>query len=288
MSRTVIVTGMSGAGRTTCLKILEDLGYEAVDNLPVRLIGQLLRIEQLEPYDIAIGIDSRTMGFEPRRLVRHVRSVRERAAGSFVLLFLECDDQVLQRRFSTTRRRHPLADEMPMPEALAHERAMLAPLKASADLVIDTSELALPDLRRLLTGHLGGAEGRLQVAVVSFAFKHGLPRDADIVLDVRFLRNPHYVEALRPLTGRDEAVRAYIREDPEFEGFTGRLRALLAPLLPRYQAEGKSYLTVAIGCTGGQHRSVYLAELLAGWLAADDWAVSVRHRDIPAALESER
>jgi UPF0042 nucleotide-binding protein len=287
MSRTVIVTGMSGAGRTTCLKILEDLGYEAVDNLPIRLIGRLLRIEELEPYNIAIGIDSRTMGFEPRRLVRHVRSVRERATGSFHLLFLDCDDDVLQRRFSTTRRRHPLADQLPMLEALAHERALLAPLKASADLVVDTSGLALPDLRRILTGHLGGAEGRLQVAVVSFSYKHGLPRDADLVFDVRFLRNPHYVDELKALTGQDETVQAYVRADPEFDSFMAHLQSLLAPLLPRYQSEGKSYLTIAIGCTGGQHRSVYLAQLLGHWLAAADWAVSVRHRDMPGVVETE-
>jgi UPF0042 nucleotide-binding protein len=287
MSRTVIVTGMSGAGRTTCLKILEDLGYEAVDNLPIRLIGRLLRIEELEPYDIAIGIDSRTMGFEPRRLVRHVPSVRERALGTFHLLFLDCDDDVLQRRFSATRRRHPLADEMPMLEALAHERALLAPLKASADLVVDTSGLALPDLRRILTGHLGGAEGRLQVAVVSFAYKHGLPRDADLVFDVRFLRNPHYVDELKALTGQDETVQAYVRADSEFDSFMAHLQSLLAPLLPRYQSEGKSYLTIAIGCTGGQHRSVYVAQLLGHWLAAADWAVSVRHRDMPGAVETE-
>jgi UPF0042 nucleotide-binding protein len=216
-----------------------------------------------------------------------VRSVRERAAGAFHLLFLECDDAVLQRRFSTTRRRHPLADTMPMAEALAHERALMAPLKAAADFVIDTSELALPDLRRILTGHLGGAEGRLQVAVVSFSYKHGLPRDADIVIDVRFLQNPHYVDELRPLTGRDAAVQAHIQGDPDFESFTRHLKALLAPLLPRYQAEGKSYLTIGIGCTGGQHRSVYVAELLGEWLSAGDWAVSVRHRDMPAAVEIE-
>ena len=274
---------MSGADRMSCLKVLEDFGYEAVDNVPVGLIGRLLRPDDAEPYDTAVGIDSRTRGFEPARLVEEVRGFRERTPGRFELLFLECDDEVLQRRFSATRRRHPLADQRSVGEALALERALMAPLKAVADTVIDTSDLALPDLRRILEGHFAGEHDGLRISVVSFSYTRGLPRNADLVFDVRFLRNPYYVESLRPLTGRDAAVQEHVRGDPDLEGFVVRLKDFLAPLLPRYQAEGKSYLTVALGCTGGQHRSVFLGELLGEWLGGQGWDVAVRHRDLPAA-----
>ncbi len=287
--RAVLVTGMSGAGRTTCLKMLEDLGYEAVDNLPVGLLARVFRpAGSGGPADVAVGMDSRTRDFEPRRLLRELGTLREgsgaAAAGPF-LLFFDCEDAELQRRFSASRRRHPLADDLPVEEALGRERALMAPLRAEADLVVDTTGLAPPDLRRLLAGHFGpgAGRGRLGVAVVSFSYKQGLPRDADLVLDVRFLRNPHYIEALRPLTGLDPEVQAHVRADPDLEPFVERLQALLAPLLPRYEAEGKSYLTIALGCTGGQHRSVYLAERVAGWLRAQGRDAAVRHRDIPGA-----
>jgi RNase adapter protein RapZ len=289
--RAVLVTGMSGAGRTTCLKMLEDLGYEAVDNLPVGLLARVFRPAGAGggPPDVAVGMDSRTRDFEPRRLLRELRALRggpgaaAAAAASPFLLFFDCEDAELQRRFSASRRRHPLADDLPVEEALGRERALMAPLRDEADLVIDTTGLAPPDLRRLLAGHFGpgAGPGRLGIAVVSFSYKRGLPRDADLVLDVRFLRNPHYVGALRPLTGLDPEVQAHVRDDPDLEPFLERLQALLAPLLPRYEAEGKSYLTIALGCTGGQHRSVYLAERLAGWLRAQGREAAVRHRDIP-------
>jgi RNase adapter protein RapZ len=285
----VLVTGMSGAGRTTCLKMLEDLGYEAVDNLPVGLLARVFRPAGAGgPSDVAVGMDSRTRDFEPHRLLRELRALREGsgpaagAAGPF-LLFFDCEDAELQRRFSASRRRHPLADDLPVEEALGRERALMAPLREEADLVVDTTGLVPPDLRRLLAGHFGPGDGRgrLGIAVVSFSYKRGLPRDADLVLDVRFLRNPHYVDGLRPLTGLDPEVQGYVREDPDLEPFVERLQSLLAPLLPRYEAEGKSYLTIAFGCTGGQHRSVYLAERLTGWLRAQGREAGVRHRDIP-------
>lgn len=288
MTRAVLVTGMSGAGRTTCLKILEDLGYEAVDNLPVGLLGRLLTIVGETPSDaIAVGMDSRTRDFEPERLVAELQAMRERAPGRVELLYLECDHEILRRRFSATRRRHPLADQLPVAEALAEERLLMAPLKVAADRVIDTTDLALPDLRRLLAGHFATAGDRLRLAVVSFAYGRGVPREADLVLDVRFLRNPHYVDELRPLTGCEPEVQAYVRGDPDFEGFVERLWALLAPLLPRYEAEGKSYLTIALGCTGGRHRSVYLAELLAGRLRREGRDVAVRHRELPTPPSPE-
>lgn len=283
MERVVIVTGMSGAGRTTCLKFLEDLGYEAVDNLPAGLLGTVLRHDEPDLDRLAIGMDSRTRGFAPGKLLLVLDQVRQSRPVSVRLLFLECDDEVLRRRFTETRRRHPLADRRAVGDALVAERELIAPLKAVADLIIDTSDLTLPDLRRILTGHFATAESRLVISVVSFAYRYGLPREADLVFDVRFLRNPHYVDALRPHTGFDPAVQAHVRADPDFARFVADLQELLAPLLPRYQSEGKSYLTIALGCTGGKHRSVFLAELIADWLCRGGWNATPVHRELSRA-----
>jgi RNase adapter protein RapZ len=283
MSDVVVVTGMSGAGRTTCLRILEDVGYEAVDNLPFNLLGRILRGDDAGTGRLAIGCDSRSRGFTPESLARLLAEIRGPRGSRTCLLFLECDDEVLRRRFTESRRRHPLADLPGVGDALAAERELMVPVKAAADLVIDTSELSLPDLRRILKGKLGSDPGQLSVAVVSFAYRHGLPREADLVVDVRFLRNPHYDDALRPLTGLDAPVQEHVRADPDFAAFVADLQKLLAPLLPRYQGEGKSYLTIALGCTGGKHRSVYLAELIGCWLRRCGWEATTVHRDLARA-----
>ena len=281
MSEIVLVTGMSGAGRTSCLKILEDLGYEAVDNLPVGLLGRLGRGDEPAAEEkLAIGIDSRTRGLSAQRLLADLDELRAITGVTPLLLFLDCDDEVLRRRFSETRRRHPLSELPAVADALSAERSMMEPLKEAADLVIDTSELSLPGLRRLLAARFGGDTATLSIAVVSFAYRHGLPREADLVFDVRFLHNPHYVEALRPQTGLDPAVQDYVQEDPDFPGFTQGLQSFLLPLLPRYQSEGKSYLTLAFGCTGGRHRSVFLAELIGAWLRQRGWSATTLHREL--------
>jgi UPF0042 nucleotide-binding protein len=282
----VVVTGMSGAGRTTCLKILEDLGFEAVDNLPVNLLGRVLRGDEAGPSRLAIGLDSRTRGFAPAVLLATLAEVKAQGGVSPTLLFLECEDEVLRRRFSETRRRHPLAEITAVSEALATERAMMAPLKAAAHILIDTSELSVPELRRILTGRFGTEGAQLTIAVVSFAYRHGLPREADLVFDVRFLRNPHYVDALRPKTGLDAAVQEHIRADPGFSGFVASLEALVLPLLPRYQSEGKSYLTIAFGCTGGKHRSVFLAEMMGEWLRRCGWDATTVHRELARGTQA--
>lgn len=280
MGDVVLVTGMSGAGRTTCLKILEDLGFEAVDNLPVNLLGRILRPHDLGPERLAVGVDSRTRDFATDLLLRTLAEVGAAGGSLPCLLFLECDDEILRRRFSETRRRHPLGEIPVVADALAAERELIAPLKVAADLVIDTSELALPELRRLLAARFAEHAPGLALTVVSFAYRHGLPREADLVFDLRFLRNPYYDPALRLLTGRDPTVQAHIEGDPDFAGFVTQLQTFLQPLLPRYQSEGKSYLTLAFGCTGGRHRSVYLTELMGAWLRGRGWDATTLHRDL--------
>jgi UPF0042 nucleotide-binding protein len=282
-ARLVVVTGMAGAGRLTCLKALEDSGFEAVDNMPLDLAARLLTSGEPVTRDLAIGIDSRTRAFAPGRLLDVL--ARALACGHHVLLlYLECDDEVLRRRFTETRRRHPLATDRPLGDGIQQERALLAPVKAASDMVIDTSLLSVADFRSLLAERFPPQQGaKLSITVVSFAYRNGLPREADLVFDVRFLDNPHYVDELRPRTGLDPAVQAHVRADPAFQPFIDHLEALLVPLLPRYSAEGKSYLTIAIGCTGGQHRSVFIAELLRRHLAEQGWRTGVRHRELAGA-----
>lgn len=288
MAQIVVVTGLSGAGRTSALKALEDLGYEAVDNLPVALLGGLLHADDSLGRRIAVGVDTRTRAFDPDELLQTIGRLRRRQV-TVALLYLEADDDTLLRRFTETRRRHPLAIDRPIIDGIAHERQIMAPLKAAADLVVDTSGLALTALRGLLAGHFrSDAKGELLVSLVSFGFRAGLPREADLVFDVRFLANPHYVAGLRDRTGRDPEVAAYIRSDPFYPAFEDMLAHFLCELLPRYQREGRSYLTIAIGCTGGRHRSVFVAERLAARLMAHGWRTQLRHRDLePIAPAAE-
>jgi RNase adapter protein RapZ len=284
MGQIVLVTGMSGAGRTTALKALEDCGFEAVDNLPVALLGSLVRPGDRPDRDLAIGIDCRTRAFDPPHLIRRMAAQRGDEGPKPQLLFLDCEDEILRRRFNETRRRHPLALDRPVTDGIAHERRVMAELREHADLVIDTSQLAPGDLRRLVTGYFTtGKERHLILSVLSFAYRGGLPREADLVFDVRFLANPHYVDELRPKDGRDPAVRAYVEADPAYPLLLERLEGLLFPLLPSYQREGRSYLTIAFGCTGGRHRSIVVAEAFVARLRAAGWPVVVRHRDTPEA-----
>lgn len=279
--RVLLATGMSGAGLSVALKALEDLGYESVDNLRLSLVPAL--IEQGDPShrSLAIVIDSRTRDFSVAAFLEQVESLRARPDLDVRLLFLDCGDEVLQRRFTETRRRHPLADDRPVPDGIQRERALLFPLKERADVVLDTTQLSIHDLRRILAGTFSlDSQPALQVFVTSFSFRLGLPREADLVFDVRFLTNPHWDLALRPLTGRDAAVAAKVEADPDFPAFFQNLTGLLRPLLPRYNQEGKSYLTVAVGCTGGRHRSVFVAERLAEWLKELGLKVGLSHRDL--------
>jgi RNase adaptor protein for sRNA GlmZ degradation len=280
-TRVVLVTGMSGAGRSTALKTLEDMGYEAVDNLPLSLLPRLVGVSAEIVRPIAVGIDIRTRDFAVTGLLAEIDRLIDAERIDAKLVFLDCDDEALARRYTETRRRHPLAGDRPVMDGIRLERDRVSPLRARADVVVDTSVLKPQDLKRLLTGHFGlGNRANLAIFVTSFSFRQGLPREADLVFDVRFLDNPYYDPALRLLTGLDAPVQAHIAKDPVFADFFDNLVRLIQPLLPRYDREGKAYLTIAIGCTGGRHRSVYVAERIGAWLAAHGQTVTVAHRDV--------
>lgn len=282
--RVALITGLSGAGRATALKALEDLGFEAVDNLPLSLLPDLLPHPlRAGMRPLALGLDVRTRDFSSDAFLSELAQLRARDDMRVELVFLDCDSTTLLRRYTETRRRHPLALDRPVQDGIAEERRILAPLRAAADQVIDTSQLGPHDLKRLLSTRFTTDEAPgLRVVVASFSYRNGLPREADIVFDARFLANPHYVPALQPLSGKDRAVQEYVQADPDFPAFVNGIKSLLGPLLPRFEKEGKSYLTVAVGCTGGRHRSVFLAETLAHWLAQLGKNVTLAHRDLPA------
>lgn len=271
----LFITGLSGAGMSSTLKVLEDLGYEVFDNFPLSLLDGLLAETMDHPKPITIGIDTRTRAFDPAAIIEKVQSLKAR------LLFITCDEAVLQKRFTETRRRHPLAGDRPVSAGIKKELSLLYPLRDIADPIIDTTDLSIHDLRRIISGHFEESHRRrLTVTLMSFGYKHGLPREADIVMDVRFLKNPHWEIALRPLTGKDADVQHYISEDKSLAPFLLHLETLLQPLFDRYTHEGKSYLTIALGCTGGKHRSVYVTELLANWVQQKGIITAIEHRDI--------
>lgn len=283
--RVVIVTGMSGAGKSSALGFLEDAGFEAIDNLPVSLLGRLLWRNGDGPAteSLAVGLDIRTRDFHADAFPREIPPLVAAKDVAISVLFLDCDSAVLGQRFTQTRRKHPLAADRPVMDGIRQERELMAPVREAADLVIDTSELTLADLRNFLERKFSPEASRqLTVSVVSFAYGRGLPREADLVFDVRFLTNPHYVDGLRAGTGLDKAVAEYIAADPAFPKFFESLTGMLDSLMPRYLEEGKSYLTIAVGCTGGRHRSVFTAQRLADRLRDQGRRVFVRHRELDA------
>jgi UPF0042 nucleotide-binding protein len=278
----VLVTGVSGAGRTTTLKILEDFGFDAVDNLPLRMLSALVPSDCRPDRPIAIGLDIRTRDFGVDQFVEIVGRLRKQTGMEPLMIYVDAETSVLQRRFTETRRPHPLSHDRPLVDAIEHEKRLMAPIAATADMRIDTSRMKATELRKILQDQfdIGENEG-MALFVKSFSFRQGVPAEADLVFDVRFLRNPHYDPELRLLTGMNDRVGNYIEEDPDFAGFMSRLKAMLEPILPRYAQEGKSYLTIAIGCTGGQHRSVYIARILNDWIADLGYDTHLGHRDKP-------
>ena len=296
-TRILLVTGLSGAGRTTVLKTLEDIGWEAVDNLPLSLLDRLLSSPQPqgapdEDRPLAIGIDSRTRGFDARGILRRVAKLRDEQGQQVEILFVDAADAVLAQRFSATRRRHPLALDRRAEDGIANERALLEPLREAAEHLIDTSETNSNALQQDIRERFGvSAPSAPTLVISSFSYRRGLPRDADLVLDMRFLRNPHWDESLRPGTGLDADVSAYIAADPVYGLAIDQIEHLLLTLLPRYEREGKSYITIAFGCTGGRHRSVHTAETIAERLRASGFSPTITHRELaqeqPGAQEGK-
>jgi UPF0042 nucleotide-binding protein len=278
----LILTGMSGAGKSTVLRALEDVGYYCVDNLPIIIVEKLLELSEHtagEVSRIALGVDAREGRFLSEA-PRVIRELREKGA-EVEVLFVDCADEVLIRRYSETRRRHPMAGDGTVADGIGAERRALADLKALADEVIDTSTLNVHELKRLVTRRSAGGENtKLGVTVVSFGFRFGIPTHADLVLDVRFLPNPFFIPELKPHPGTDPRVAEFVLSQPDAKAFLERLSELLGFLIPRYRAEGKSYLTIAIGCTGGKHRSVALAGALSDRLTSGGQPVRLWHRDV--------
>ncbi len=273
----MLVSGMSGAGKTTALKALEDIGYEVVDNIPIPLVPHLIAAPTDRP--LAIGMDSRTRAFDSADVVANILPLSTRAR-PVRLLFLDCSGHELVRRFSETRRRHPLAHDRPASDGIAREREMLEGVRRAAAVVIDTTDYSVNDLRRAIAIRFQKASARpLTLTIMSFGYARGVPRDSDLVFDMRFLSNPHWVPELRPQTGLDAAVQAHVAGDPAYKPAFSAIMALLALLLPGYAGEGRAYVTVAFGCTGGRHRSVAVAEAAALWLESNGWSNAVVHRD---------
>ncbi len=278
--RLVLVTGPSGAGRSTSINALEDLGYEVIDNLPLSLVPRLTDGEPLDR-PIALGLDVRNRDFNATALVELIDRLTRDPRVMLEVLYLDCGTGELIRRYSETRRRHPLAPDETPAQGIEREIDLLAPIKVRADHLIDTSDMSPHDLKAELGVWFSRKSAtRLAVSLQSFSFKRGLPRGVDMVFDCRFLQNPHWVPALRALDGRDPAVVAHIRTDARFEPFLEKLRDMVLFLLPAQLSEGKAHLSIGLGCTGGQHRSVAVAEILGDALAEAGWAVSKRHREL--------
>ncbi|GGW34159.1 nucleotide-binding protein [Gemmobacter lanyuensis] len=284
----VLVTGPSGAGRTTAINAFEDLGYEVIDNLPLSLIPRLIDGPPLGR-PIALGVDVRNRDFNATALIELIDTLTRDPRVQLSLLYLDCGPDELVRRYNETRRRHPLAVAETPALGITREMDLLAPIRVRADHLIDTSGMSPHDLKAEIADWFdrAGVPG-LAVSVQSFSYKRGLPRGLDMVFDCRFLANPHWVPELRALDGRDAAVAAHVQSDPRFEEFTTRLRDLLLFLLPAHKAEGKAHLAIGFGCTGGQHRSVAVAEMMANALAEAGWSVSKRHRELERRSASGR
>ncbi len=278
--RILLVTGMLGAGKSTALRELEDLGWEAIDNFPIRLLNRLVG-DDPTAQSLAIGFDCRTRGFVPADVIERVKKLDAREDIEVTTLFLDCAGHELERRYNETRRRHALAQEGPVATGIAAERELLSPLRRWADVLVDTTNFSSNDLQqRIRELFAETAPQEMTVTVSSFGFARGMPPVADLVFDMRFLDNPHWDPELRELTGLDEGVGAHVLKDPAFDGAFARIRDLLLDLLPRYAAQGKTYVNIAFGCTGGRHRSVFVAERIAEALREGGFSPTVLHRNL--------
>lgn len=281
--RLLLVTGLLGAGKTTALRVLEDLGWETIDNFPVRLLPRLIDSSdaRAEATPLAIGFDSRTRGFDANAIIALVKKLASRADLEVTTLFLDCAGQELERRYNETRRRHPLAHDLPAASGIAAERELLEPLRRWADVVVSTTDFSTNDLQQAIRQQFAPISGPdMTVTITSFGFSRGTPPLADLVFDMRFLDNPHWDPVLKPMTGRDLPVQEHVRRDPAFAEAFARIRDLLLMLLPRYKAQGKAYVHIAFGCTGGRHRSVFVAEEIAAALRGGGFSPTLLHRNL--------
>jgi UPF0042 nucleotide-binding protein len=276
--RLLLVTGMSGAGKSTVLDALEDMGWDTVDNLPADLLKDFVHGgEECRTANVAVGMDVRSRGFDPESLGEFIHSIE---GVEPELLYLDCSGGELIRRYDETRRLHPLAPDRPAEDGIARERQLTWPLRSSADSLIDTTDLSPAELRDELRRRFGGDADQPVLTIASFSFARGISRTADLVFDLRFLPNPHWIDELRSLTGADAPVRSYLEQEPAWGEAIDRIESLLIDWIPRYWAAGKSYVTVAFGCTGGRHRSVAAAVEMAERLRRVGFAPNVRHRDL--------
>lgn len=285
----LLLSGLSGAGKTTALKTLEDMGWEVVDNLPLVLLDRLLDTplpaghSDGDDRPLALGIDTRTRGFDAAAIVQRIKALRSHGR-DIETLFLDCSGTELERRFAETRRRHPLALDRPAADGIARERELTEPLRRWATQVIDTTSFTSNALQQEIRNRFSREKLSDPVlTILSFGFSRGVPRNADLVFDMRFLQNPHWDDDLRPRTGLDPQVAAYIQADPAYEDAVGRIEDLLRTLLPRYADAGKTYITVAFGCTGGRHRSVHVADRVAKYLQDAGFSPTVSHRNMESA-----
>lgn len=279
----MLVTGLSGAGKTTTLRVLEDLGWEAIDNFPIRLLERLIgkSLGEEAPSRLAIGFDSRTRGFNPEEIIDLAKQLTTQDGVEISTLFLDCSGAELERRYNETRRRHPMAMGRPVIDAIRAERELLAPLRRWSDMVIDTTALTTNDLQQAIRQRFAGAPSdEMSISVSSFGFARGMPPLSDLVFDMRFLDNPHWVDGLREKTGLDHDVSAHIMADPAWDEAFTRIRDLILMLLPRYAAQGKAHVNLAFGCTGGRHRSVHTAEAIAQVLRDSGFSPTVIHRNL--------
>ena len=278
--RVVLVTGPSGAGRSTAINVLEDIGYEAIDNLPLSLLPRLLAGPPIG-HPLALGIDVRNRDFSVAALLETLDALTAASNINAESLYLDCNIDVLVRRYSETRRRHPLAPSESPVQGISREIDLLIPIRTKAEFLIDTSELSPHELRAEIERWFASdRDQRMAISVHSFSYKRGIPRGVDMVFDCRFLKNPYWDEKLRSRDGRDTEVVDYISTDPRLPEFFSKVLDLSKMLLPAYKDEGKAHLSIGFGCTGGQHRSVAIAEKLANALAQSDWQVSIRHREL--------
>lgn len=285
----LLVSGMSGAGKSTALRTLEDLGWEVVDNLPLMLLDRLMDAPSApdakdRDKPLAIGIDARTRGFNASAIVQRIKTLRENEGWDIETLYVDCAGAELERRYAETRRRHPLAEDRPATDGIARERELTEPLRRWATQVIDTTAMSVNELQQEIRSRYDhDPNERTVLTILSFGFSRGVPRNADLVFDMRYLRNPHWDNALRPKTGLSEDVAAYIAEDVAYEQTLSQIEQLLVTLIPRYQEQGKSYVTIAFGCTGGRHRSVHVAERVGSHLRREGFSPTVLHRNIESA-----